>query len=109
MKKALSVLIALAMLDWWAGAFAPSAARRLETRTGVRRRLRPRGMGSQRKRRPNRRGWACKHFALTGAQVVIDLPAATLTPGLIEGHPTCPCIPTTRPSGGAISGCTRSA
>ncbi len=85
MKKALSVLIAMAMLDWWAGASAQAPLVVL---------------------RPARvfdgdsvhEGWAVSirgdridavgptnTLALTGAQV-IDLPAATLTPGLIEGH-----------------------
>jgi imidazolonepropionase-like amidohydrolase len=85
MKKALSLLIALAMLDWWAGASAQAPFIVL---------------------RPARvfdgdsvhEGWAvsvrgdridavgpANTVALTGAQV-IDLPAATLTPGLVEGH-----------------------
>jgi imidazolonepropionase-like amidohydrolase len=85
MKKALSVLIALAMLDCWAGA---SAQAPLVV-------LRPARVfdGDSVKE-----GWAvsirgdridavgpANTLALTGAQV-IDLPAATLTPGLIEGH-----------------------
>ncbi len=85
MKKALSLLIALAMLDWWAGASAQAPLVVL---------------------RPARvfdgdsvhEGWAvsvrgdridavgpANTVALTGTQV-IDLPAATLTPGLVEGH-----------------------
>jgi imidazolonepropionase-like amidohydrolase len=85
MQKALSLLIALAMLDWWAGASAQSPLVVL---------------------RPARvfdgdsvhEGWAvsvrgdridavgpANTVALTGTQV-IDLPAATLTPGLVEGH-----------------------
>jgi imidazolonepropionase-like amidohydrolase len=85
MKKALSLLIALAMLDWWVGASAQAPLVVL---------------------RPARvfdgdsvhEGWAvsvrgdridavgpANTVALTGTQV-IDLPAATLTPGLVEGH-----------------------
>jgi imidazolonepropionase-like amidohydrolase len=85
MKKVLSLLIALAMLDWWAGASAQAPLVVL---------------------RPARvfdgdsvhEGWAvsvrgdridavgpANTVALAGTQV-IDLPAATLTPGLIEGH-----------------------
>jgi imidazolonepropionase-like amidohydrolase len=85
MKKVLSLLIALAMLDWWAWASAQAPLVVL---------------------RPARvfdgdsvhEGWAvsvrgdridavgpANTVALTGTQV-IDLPAATLTPGLVEGH-----------------------
>src|SRR4029450_9934976 len=85
MKKALSLLIALAMLDWWAGASAQAPLVVL---------------------RPARvfdgdsvhEGWAvsvrgdridavgpANTVALTGTQV-IELPAGTLTRGLVEGH-----------------------
>jgi imidazolonepropionase-like amidohydrolase len=85
MKKALSLMIALAMLDWWAWASAQAPLVVL---------------------RPARvfdgdsvhEGWAvsvrgdridavgpANTVVLTGTQV-IDLPAATLTPGLVEGH-----------------------
>ena len=86
MKKALSVLIALAMLDWWAGASAQAPLVVLRPARVFDGDSVHEGWAVSVQRRPNRRGWACKHgLALTGAQV-IDLPAATLTPGLIEGH-----------------------
>src|SRR5262245_47647474 len=85
MKQALSALIALAMLHWWAGASAQAPLVVLRPARVV--------DGDS-----VREGWAvsvrgdridavgpASTLALTGAQVV-DLPAATLTPGLIEGH-----------------------
>jgi imidazolonepropionase-like amidohydrolase len=85
MKRALSLLIALAMLDWWAGASAQAPLVVL---------------------RPARvfdgdsvhEGWSVSvrgdridavgpaNMVVSGGAQVIDLPAATLTPGLIEGH-----------------------